>query len=36
MNNEDAVNEEIVTVLILNDIGCYKAMIGAAEWSHQN
>ena len=36
MNNENTVNEETVTVLILNAIGCYKAMIGAAEWSHQN
>ena len=31
MNNEDTVNEETVTVLIRNTVGCYKDMIGAAE-----
>ena len=36
MDNEDIGNDETVTVLIRNAIGCYKAMIGAAEWSHHN
>ena len=36
MDNEDTVNEETVTVIIRNAVWCYKAMIGAAEWSHHN
>ena len=36
MNNEDTVNDKTVTALIRNAVRCYKAMIGAAEWSHQN